>query len=820
MTETQNVATYARIRPYNPAINEDKRLTARCAAGCKILNQNGANQDTYNFTKVYDMTSNTNDLFETGMKPLLDYKILQGINSIFIVYGQSGSGKSFTLIGEPGHLGVLPMSLQYLLKQDKVESIKVASIEAYGIKATKIGFYDLVHQLKEKQKAPKKFDAYSSKDNSRVNAGNAEQIEITASNCLSVITELQEVSHMAPTLKNPHSSRGHTVYFNAVKMTGLEDVYFIAVDLAGSEGQTALGTKDEFVEGLKLAMSKGKLKLNKKQMKGFETMYKTRSLEAGCINNGLTQLQTIFGELIRKKISKSMGLGLRKVLSSFISLKSAYAILFTLSASANNNKVTRATLNFAKQTQLVKVDTQKAKAKIDKDKIIKELNALIEALKGEMSQKNGTIKELKQELSAQSTSVDTENKIIENSTEITTKYEELIGQLTQAEEEEAQWKVADEMVNPGVMNDEAEMKAIFDEFDEDGGGSIDAEELQHALTKMGHTMTMDEVNELIHEIDENGDGEVDFDEFKVMATKSWFVDAFQSKLVASMERMMNAMNIMNDDEEDEDKEELDEEDEEYDDYDADELVGELNQRKQTIMDLQNELSQMKGLQVVKEEDSIEDLQEQIEDKDGVIEELQGEMEDTERQYKEEIDKLHEQIASLMADQLAQSKEEEERKSNEEEELVQLKTDNDELRQNQNRLESEMEEIENDLNVMRVQNQGLQKGINAAKNDETRINQLEQQNNEAQNMMEAMTTQVEDLKFMMDQVKEENQELNENVNGLHNELKALTISKIDMIVECNQQLNLLRNGIRVYQNNHKTSSKWLPFTVDFKWDLNE
>eukprot|EP01084_Bolivina_argentea_P251547 421919_1 len=203
---------------------------------------------------------------------------------------------------------------------------------------------------------------------------------------------------MAPTLKNPHSSRGHTVYFACVKMKDLEDVYFISVDLAGSEGQTALGTKDEFVAGLKLAMSKGKLKLSRKQMKGIEQMYKTRSLEAGCINNGLTQLQSIFGELIKQKISKSQGLGLRKTLSSFISLNSAYAILFTLSASANNNKTTRATLNFAKQTQLVKVDTVRAKKKIDKDAIIKELSTLITKLRSDMEQKDNTITHLKQQL--------------------------------------------------------------------------------------------------------------------------------------------------------------------------------------------------------------------------------------------------------------------------------------------------------------------------------------------------------------------------------------------------------------------------------------
>eukprot|EP01084_Bolivina_argentea_P112509 200646_1 len=127
MTETENVATYARIRPYNPAINEDKRLTARACGGNKILNQNGDNEDTYNFTKVFDMKHTNDSVFSCAMKPLLDYKILQGINSIFIVYGQSGSGKSFTLIGEEGYLGLLPLSLQYLLSKDIVERIDISS---------------------------------------------------------------------------------------------------------------------------------------------------------------------------------------------------------------------------------------------------------------------------------------------------------------------------------------------------------------------------------------------------------------------------------------------------------------------------------------------------------------------------------------------------------------------------------------------------------------------------------------------------------------------------------------------------------------------
>eukprot|EP01083_Nonionella_stella_P274506 931843_1 len=444
---------------------------------------------------------------------------------------------------------------------------------------------------------------------------------------------------MAPTLKNPHSSRGHTVYFARVKMKELEDVYFICVDLAGSEGQTALGTKDEFVEGLKLAMTKGKLKLNKKQMKGFEQMYKTRSLEAGCINNGLTQLQSIFGELIKRKISKAQGLGLRKILSSFINLKTAYAILFTLSASANNNKTTRATLNFAKQTQLVKVDTQKAKKKIDKDAIIKELNTLIEKLQGEMDQKDKTILDLKKAIKSgggdpnniagadenididdTDNNNDNDNKD-EETDNVLDRIKELNEQLQEAEAEEKQWTISEmdiDDISGGLKQDD--MKQIFDEFDEDCGGSIDGQELQNALKKMGQELSMEEINELIVEIDEDENGEVDFDEFKQMASKNWFVDAFQSKLVEQMQKALESTMNMNDNDEKDDIELLDK--------DADELIDELKERKQTIMDLQDEIEIMKnnGDLNVFDDDDNEELIEDIKIKDENIQRLEEQLE--------------------------------------------------------------------------------------------------------------------------------------------------------------------------------------------------
>lgn len=57
------------------------------------------------------------------------------------------------------------------------------------------------------------------------------------------------------------------------------------------------------------------------------------------------------------------------------------------------------------------------------------------------------------------------------------------------------------------------VKKIFDVFDTDGSGDIDAEEFQNLAYKLGETLTKEEIIEYIKQIDINGNGRVDFDEF-------------------------------------------------------------------------------------------------------------------------------------------------------------------------------------------------------------------------------------------------------------------------------------------------------------------
>lgn len=47
---------------------------------------------------------------------------------------------------------------------------------------------------------------------------------------------------------------------------------------------------------------------------------------------------------------------------------------------------------------------------------------------------------------------------------------------------------------------------------QDNGGSIDEEELGHAMKALGAQVSAEELKELVQEIDEDGNGEIDFDE--------------------------------------------------------------------------------------------------------------------------------------------------------------------------------------------------------------------------------------------------------------------------------------------------------------------
>ena len=66
-------------------------------------------------------------------------------------------------------------------------------------------------------------------------------------------------------------------------------------------------------------------------------------------------------------------------------------------------------------------------------------------------------------------------------------------------------------INEKNMLSNEKLQQAFNMFDQDGSGSINADEIRQALSFK--TLSEQQVKAIIKEADDNGDGEIQFDEF-------------------------------------------------------------------------------------------------------------------------------------------------------------------------------------------------------------------------------------------------------------------------------------------------------------------
>ncbi|CAF1048634.1 unnamed protein product [Rotaria sp. Silwood1] len=58
-----------------------------------------------------------------------------------------------------------------------------------------------------------------------------------------------------------------------------------------------------------------------------------------------------------------------------------------------------------------------------------------------------------------------------------------------------------------------ELRVAFRQFDQDGSGYIQAQELESIMQKMGRRYNKDEIDAMVRSLDKSGDGKIGFDEF-------------------------------------------------------------------------------------------------------------------------------------------------------------------------------------------------------------------------------------------------------------------------------------------------------------------
>lgn len=194
--------------------------------------------------RVFGPDTVQEDIFDTIAEPVID-SVLQGYNGTIFAYGQSGSGKTYTMTGAPASYklrGIIPRSLNKIFEhvescKDTEYTIRVSYLEIYKNRG-----YDLLDPRHEPQQVgdlPK----VTLRDDG---TGNVQVLNL---NSLPTATREQALNHLfvgdtnrmiCETANNLLSSRSHcvfTVYVQA-QAIGSEKVRVSKlnlVDLAGSE---------------------------------------------------------------------------------------------------------------------------------------------------------------------------------------------------------------------------------------------------------------------------------------------------------------------------------------------------------------------------------------------------------------------------------------------------------------------------------------------------------------------------------------------------------------------------------------------------------
>ncbi|KAH0566044.1 hypothetical protein GP486_000565 [Trichoglossum hirsutum] len=322
---------------------------------------------TYYFDKVFSPAADQSIVYDEVVAPVLE-EMLAGYNCTIFAYGQTGTGKTYTMSGDMSDTlgllsdsaGIIPRVLHHLfnkLEGDAAESsVKCSFIELYNEELRDLLSLDDSAKLKM-------FEDGGRKGHSATIVQGMEESHIK--NAIEGIKLLQDGSHkrqVAATKCNDLSSRSHTVFTITayVKRTTEDGEDFVSagklnlVDLAGSENIQRSGAENK------------------------------RAAEAGLINKSLLTL----GRVINALVDKSSHIPYReskltRLLQDSLGGRTKTCIIATVSPAKSNLEETISTLDYAFRAKNIRNKPQ-VNQMISKKTLLREFTAEIEKLKSEL----------------------------------------------------------------------------------------------------------------------------------------------------------------------------------------------------------------------------------------------------------------------------------------------------------------------------------------------------------------------------------------------------------------------------------------------------
>ncbi|KAJ3680847.1 hypothetical protein LUZ60_015336 [Juncus effusus] len=385
-----NIQVVLRCRPLS---EEEKKLSTPGVITCSeprrevSVTQKTANKHndrTFTFDKVFGPKSRQKDVFDHAVVPLVN-EVLEGYNCTIFAYGQTGTGKTYTMEGGfggknleneelPTEAGVIPRAVkkifQVLEAQGTEYSMKVSFLELYN--------EELMDLLAPEDLTPKYVDEKTKKPLALMEDGKGgvfvrgleEEIVCSAGEIYKILEKGSAKRKTAETLLNKQSSRSHSIFSITIhiKESTPEGEELIKcgklnlVDLAGSENVSRSGARDG------------------------------RAREAGEINKSLLTLGRVINTLVEHsghipyRDSK-----LTRLLRDSLGGKTRTCIIATISPAVYCLEETLSTLDYAHRAKNIK-NKPEVNQKMMKTALIKDLYTDIDRLKQELyaaREKNG-----------------------------------------------------------------------------------------------------------------------------------------------------------------------------------------------------------------------------------------------------------------------------------------------------------------------------------------------------------------------------------------------------------------------------------------------
>nr|XP_033812697.1 centromere-associated protein E [Geotrypetes seraphini] len=253
MSEEDTVKVCVRLRPLihrEKSKDQGDSVTFFWKADqCSVSQTDGTK--SFNFDRVFHSGEATETVYQEIAVPII-HSVIQGYNGTIFAYGQTASGKTYTMMGTNTSYGIIPHAIGDIFKiitenMNREFLLRISYMEIYNETVT-----DLLCDDRKK----KPLEIRENINRSVYVADLSEEVVVHPEDVVQWIKKGEKNRHYGETKMNEHSSRSHTIFRMIIESRektdsgnaeNIEGCFMVShlnlVDLAGSERASQTGAE-------------------------------------------------------------------------------------------------------------------------------------------------------------------------------------------------------------------------------------------------------------------------------------------------------------------------------------------------------------------------------------------------------------------------------------------------------------------------------------------------------------------------------------------------------------------------------------------------